>query len=333
MQGILIAAGIMGALGLLFGAVLSIIGQKFSVPVDPVQQSVRELLPGANCGACGYPGCDGYATAVASGKAPVNSCPVGGDSVSAKIGEVMGVRADAQVKMAAMVMCRGGMDRCGTRFTYEGPQDCKSAVLVASGDKACAYSCLGFGDCQKACPYGAITINDQRLAVVDETKCKGCTMCVASCPRGILKMMPTGHAIRRKCSTKDRGKAVRDICETGCVSCGKCERMCKFGALKMVNGLPEVDHDKCVGCMQCADNCPTYALKARESERKHAVINLRKCDACDECAKVCQFSAIIRNDEGKHIVIDWNCTGCGQCVGACKHKCIKLVPGVKHKDD
>lgn len=331
MINILIAAGVMGAMGLIFGAVLSIVGQKFAVPENPVQKAVRELLPGANCGGCGYAGCDAYADAVAAGKAAVNKCPVGGDSVASAIGEVMGVEAEAQDPMVATVMCRGGGDRCQTRFEYHGPMDCKSVSLAAQGDKACAYACLGLGDCQKACPFGAISVNGQRLAEVDESKCKGCAMCVMSCPRGILQLMPQSHAVHRQCSAMERGKVVRDNCTAGCVGCGKCQRSCKFGALVMKNDLPEIDLEKCTGCMQCADNCPTGALQARDAQRRRAVIDFDRCNACGDCEGACQFEAIIKNEEGKHVVVDWNCTGCASCQAACPNGCIQMQPGAKYK--
>ncbi len=331
MQNILIAAGVMAAMGLLFGALLSLVGRKFDVPVDPLQAAVREQLPGANCGACGFAGCDAYAAAVAAGSAPVNACPVGGDAASQSIGQLMGVSADPQERMVATVLCRGNSDRCQTRFAYDGPETCKAAILAGQGDKACTYACLGLGDCHAACPFGAITINDKRLAEVDEEKCRGCKLCMDTCPRGIIHMRPVSHAVHRQCSAMEKGKLVREHCQAGCVGCGKCEKSCKFGALEMRGDLPRIDLSKCVGCMRCADRCPTGALQAREAQRKRALINLEACSGCGLCAKACQFNAIIKNDEGKHVVMDWVCTGCGECVDACKRNCINLYPAARHK--
>ncbi len=332
MTNVLIAAGVMGAMALIFGAVLSIVGRKFAVPENPVRNAVREQLPGANCGGCGYAGCDGYADAVAEGKAPVNKCPVGGDEVARRIGEVMGVTAQAQERMVATVMCRGDVERCATRFEYAGPRDCHSAALAAQGDKACQYSCLGLGDCEKACPFGAIHVNENRLAVVDEDKCHGCGVCVSGCPRGVLQLMPLRHPVHRTCSAMEKGKVVRDNCSAGCLGCGKCERSCKFGALKLVNNLPEINLALCVGCMQCADNCPTGALKSNELLRRHALINYNKCDGCDSCTSACQFDAIKADADGKHVVVEWNCTGCGQCVPRCEKGCIQMVSAARYKN-
>lgn len=330
MTSVLIAAAVMGAMGLVFGAVLALVGKKFAVPENPQRDAVREQLPGANCGGCGFAGCDAYAAAVAEGKAPVNRCPVGGEAVAAEIARVMGVESEAQQKMVATVMCRGASDRCQTRFEYMGPKDCRSAALAAQGDKACAYSCLGLGSCEAACAFDAIHIKD-RLAVVDEDKCRGCGKCVDSCPRSVLKLMPASHPVHRICSAMERGKIVRDNCTAGCIGCGKCQRSCKFGALTMVDNLPEIDLDKCVGCMSCADNCPTGALKSNDALRRRALINFSKCTGCDACAQACQFDAIVKNENGQHTVVDWNCVGCGKCAEACQHGCIRLVQTVRYK--
>jgi electron transport complex protein RnfB len=280
--------------------------------------------------ACGYPGCDGYAEAVADGKADVTKCPVGGAKTAKMIAQVMGVDAEETIPMVATVMCRGDQEHCHTRFEYAGPKDCRHASLAALGDKACVYSCLGLGNCEKACPFGAITVNDQRLAVVDEQKCVGCGLCVSGCPRDVLKLLPATHPVHRICSAMEFGKLVRVSCTAGCVGCGKCERSCKFGALKMMKNLPEIDLDKCVGCMSCADNCPTGALKSNKSLRKRAVINVKNCVKCDACSQKCPFGAITRNEDGVYTVIAWNCTGCGVCLKTCKKDCIQLVPGIKY---
>lgn len=331
MTSVLIAAAVMGAIGLIFGAVLGIVGKKFAVPENPLRDAVRNELPGANCGGCGFAGCDAYAEAVAGGKAAVNLCPVGGEAVAEKLAAAMGVTAEAQEKMVATVQCRGASDRCQTRFEYVGPMDCRSAALAAQGDKACSYSCLGLGSCEKACPFGAIKVVD-RLAVVDEDLCRACGACVDACPRSVLKLMPVKKAVYRSCSAMERGKIVRDHCTAGCLGCGKCQRSCKFGALTMVNDLPEIDLAKCVGCMSCADNCPTGALRANEALRRRALINFAKCTGCDDCVAACQFGAIIKNAEGRHTVVDWNCVGCSACAQACQHGCIQLVHSVKYKN-
>lgn len=331
MMQILIAAGVLGAMGLLFGGLLALAAKKFAVPENPQRDAVREALPGANCGGCGFPGCDGYASAVAEGKAAVNCCPVGGPAVAGKIAEIMGVDAGESVRMVATVRCRGSLDRCNVRFDYEGPKDCRSASLVTEGDKACRYACLGLGNCEKACPFGAIHINENRLAVVDEDKCVGCSVCVNACPRGVLQLMPVNHPVHRTCSAMEKGKVVRDNCLAGCIGCGKCERSCKFGALVLKDNLPQIDLSKCVGCMSCADNCPTGALKSNDALRRRALIHYPACTGCGDCKTACKFDAILGEEGQHHSVIDWNCVGCGACEAACTHGCIQMLPGAKFK--
>ena len=199
--------------------------------------------------------------------------------------------------------------------------------MVAGGDKACEYSCLGFGDCEAACPFGAIHVVEGRLAAVDEEKCVGCGVCLTACPRGVLQLMTASHPVHSACSAHLSGKVVRESCTAGCIGCGKCQRACKFGALRLVDNLPDIDFDKCRRCMQCVDACPTGAIMAYDDMRRHAVIDYPDCTGCGDCQKACQFEAIAGTGEGKRSIIEWNCTGCGECVEACTHGCIQLLTG------
>ena len=330
---ILIAAGILGALGLLFGVIIYVASKYLSVPTDPKRDAVRECLPGANCGGCGFAGCDNYADAIASGSAAPNLCPVGGEPVAAQISEIMGVAGGKSEKLVATVICRGSTERCKIKFDYKGIKDCRAAALVSEGDKACKYACLGLGACEEACPFDAIHINDKRLAEVDPDKCRGCRKCVQVCPRGVLQMLPVNYPVMRVCSAMEKGKAVRDACSAGCISCGKCARGCKFGAIEMKDNLPQIDHDKCVGCMNCADSCPTGAIRANESLRRVALLHVNKCTGCDECRKVCPFEAIQGEPDQMHNVISWNCKGCGKCVEVCQSGALELIPTVKHNNN
>lgn len=320
---ILIAALIMSVLGLLFGALLGVTGRVFAVPSNPKVDALRECLPGANCGACGYPGCDGYAAAVADGKAAVGACAVGGAGCTAKMAEIMGVSVDASVRMVAAVACQGYGDHCGVK-NYQGISDCLAAQLVNNGNKACQYACLGLGTCERACPFDAIHIDPvKKIAVVDQEKCQGCKMCVAACPQHVLSMQPENRVVQIGCHHPGKGNALKEKCDKACVGCEACVKACHFGAVEMVNGVPKIDYEKCVGCMACADACPTGAMTADIQARKEAYIDPQKCVGCTLCAKQCKFDAIEGALKQKHKVLG-ACTGCGLCADKCPKKAIVM---------
>lgn len=322
---IVIAAAVLGGLGLLFGVLLTVTSKVFAVPANPTRDAVREALPGANCGACGYPGCDGLADAISKGKAPVNACPVGGAPCAEKVAKAMGVEpVDAGSKMVAQVICQGGLDHCKTKFQYNGIQDCVAASLVSDGNKACKYACLGLGTCVRACPFDAIHIDEYlKIAVVDPEKCQSCGKCVAACPKHVLDLQPVHVPVRLLCRAAEEGILVSDNCRAGCVGCEICANECKFGAITMVNHLPQFDREKCVGCMVCADVCPTSAIWADYDHRKAAHIRKDECIGCGICKKTCQFEAISGERKMPHEVTA-ACTGCGKCAEKCPKKCITM---------
>lgn len=315
----------LGGIGLVFGLLLTLANKIFEIPSDPKRDAVRNALPGANCGGCGFAGCDALADAIAAGTAPVNACPVGGAAVAGEIAKIMGVEAaEGQVRNVATVVCQGSTDRCKNKFDYHGIQDCVAASLVNDGNRACKYACLGLGTCVKACKFDAIHIDERTgIAKVDPEKCTSCGACVRACPKNVLSLQPDTEPVRLLCRAAEEGHLVSDNCKIGCVGCEMCKNACKFGAITMVNHLPVIDYDKCVGCMMCAETCPNGSLWGDFDNRKIAEINRDLCIGCTICKRTCQFEAISGELKQVHEVNE-ACTGCGQCAAKCPKKAITM---------
>lgn len=257
---IVIAAVVIGAVGILAAVLLGIASEKFKVEVDEKEVAVREALPGNNCGGCGFPGCDGLAAAIAKGEARPDACPVGGPEVANAIAAIVGGEVSA-VKQVAFVKCAGNCDKAKDSYEYVGPQDCKIASNApGAGPKACSYGCMGYGSCVKACQFGAISIVDG-IAVVDKDMCKSCGMCVAACPRNIIEMIPFKAGAKVQCNSKDFGKDVKSACSVGCIGCGICAKNCPEGAIVVENFLAKVDYSKCTGCGTCKEKCPVKVIE------------------------------------------------------------------------
>ena len=261
MNTILLSVIVLGVMGAILGALLAIASKVFHVEVDPKQAAVRECLAGANCGGCGYPGCDGYAAAVAAGQAPTNKCVAGGAETAARVAESMGVSAGAEERKIAFVPCSGCEGHAEKRFNYTGPQDCRAAMLFGGkSNKTCTFACIGLGNCTRACKFDAMHIVDG-IARVDRSKCVGCGACADACPKSIIKLLPESQRVEPGCSNKDKGAKVMKMCDYGCIGCMKCQRECPADAIKVVDNLAVVDPDKCVGCGHCADVCPRQVIR------------------------------------------------------------------------
>ncbi len=257
---ILLATVSLGGMGLLFGAGLAFASQKFAVEIDPRAVAVRDALPSANCGACGYPGCDGFANAVVAGKAPVNGCPVGGQDTADKVAQIMGVVADAGEKNVARVICKGG-ENCLNRFEYDGIKDCKAENIInGGGAKACTYGCLGGGTCVEACPFDAMFINDDGIAEVDKEKCTACGVCIEVCPKNVIELVPYKQVVVVDCANTERGGHVKKNCSNACIACTLCVKVCPHDAIHVVNNIAKIDYEKCTNCGLCFEKCPTKAI-------------------------------------------------------------------------
>ena len=262
---ILIPAGILAALGAFFGILLAIASRAFAVKVDERVPLVREALPGANCGGCGYSGCDALAAAIVEGKAPCGACPVGGDSAAQQIGAIMGVSVQKKQRMRAQVMCSGGDVHATKKYAYEGAMDCLAAARLAGGDKLCPHGCIGLGSCASVCPFDAIRV-ENGVAAVDYRKCEGCGACVAICPKRLIRLIPYDSAFWVGCISKEKGGAVAKQCKVGCIGCGLCQKTCEAGAITVKDFVAEIDYSKCVGCGKCVEKCPRHIIWSAERQ-------------------------------------------------------------------
>lgn len=250
---------VLGALGILFGLVLTFADKKFAVPVDEKVAQIREAVAGANCGACGYPGCDGFAAAVAKGEAPIDGCTPGGSKTLNAIADIMGLKAEAAAPKVARVLCQGATGIAKLRYEYVGLASCALANQYAGGPTMCQYGCMGLGDCFRACKFDAIRIVDN-LAVIDEEKCTACGMCVKACPRHVIEMLPKEAVVTVRCQSQAPAKEAREACSTACIACKRCEKACEYDAIHVNNGFAKIDPEKCTHCQACVAVCPDKCI-------------------------------------------------------------------------
>lgn len=312
----------LAGLGAIFGIGLAFAAQKFAVKVDPKVEMVRNVLPGANCGACGFAGCQGYAEAVATKpEVPPNLCAPGKATVAEAVARITGKVAAAVEPNFARIMCQGGWSRSVKRFKYEGVQDCRAAVLAGGGDKACIYGCLGYGTCAKVCPFGAITMNEDHLPVVDITKCTGCRKCEQACPKKVIEVLPASRQVLVACHSKDKGVDTKKNCSVACIACGKCVKICPFDAPSITNNLSRINLDKCKVCGLCVAPCPTNAIVDFIPKRSKAFV-MDNCIGCQICAKVCPVNAPSGEPKKRHTIDQERCIGCGICTAKCPVQAI-----------
>lgn len=260
LEGIITATIIVGVVGLVVGLFLGIAAISFKVEVDEREEAILEVLPGNNCGGCGYAGCSGLAAAIVKGEAPVNACPVGGENVGNKVAGIMGVEAGSSNKQVAFVHCKGDCNKAKIDYKYYGVEDCAMVSFVpGGGPKSCNYGCLGFGNCVKACPFDAIHIVDG-IAVVDKEACKACSKCVAACPKNLISLVPYDAKHIVACSSKDKGPVAMKACDVACIGCGLCKKNCPNEAIEVVDFHAVIDQEKCTKCGKCAEVCPKKCI-------------------------------------------------------------------------
>jgi len=250
-------------LGLFFGLVLTLAAKKFSVSHDPRIQELIEKLPGANCGACGLAGCAGFAEALVKGEAVLANCKACSEEQAQQVAKVLGVKISATKKKIATLRCHGGK-RAKDRFVYEGIKDCLAAAQLLGGQKSCSFACLGFGNCERVCPFGAIKMTEEGLPVIDSNLCTACGKCVPACPRNLLVLIADEARVYVACDSRDSAKIVARVCEVGCIACKKCEKICPEKAIKIVENLAIIDYDKCTSCGKCIEVCPRKIIKKRK---------------------------------------------------------------------
>lgn len=260
-----IAIILLGGIGAVAAFILFFLSKKFEVKEDPRIAQILEVLPGANCGGCGYPGCGGFAAAcVKADSLDSLSCPVGGADVMKNVAEIMGETAGETIPKIAVVRCNGTCEVRPRTNTYDGAPNCAIATSLYSGDTGCSFGCLGLGDCVDACAFDAIHINlTTGLAEVTEEKCVSCGACIKACPKNIIEMRKKGPKSRRifvSCVNKDKGGVARKACKCACIGCGKCVKECAFEAITMENNLAFIDDTKCRLCRKCAPVCPTGSI-------------------------------------------------------------------------
>jgi len=320
---------VIGGLGLLFGVILAIASKVFEVKVDPRVEQISEALPGANCGACGMPGCAGYADAIVHGGEAVNKCAPGGAALAAKIAEIMGTVAGSTEQKIAVIHCTsGGTNNTKWKYAYQGIETCKAAVNIADGPNACSWGCVGYNDCERSCVFGAISIDEHGMRCIDPDKCTACGACVKACPRKLIDLVPINKTVYIKCSSKDKGPIAKQACGSThpCIACGICAKNCPVNAITIEQNLAVIDYTKCINCGLCATKCPTKAiLDLLAGCRKKAEIIAENCIGCALCAKNCPVKAISGELKQLHTIDSNLCIGCEVCVSKCRKQAIKMV--------
>ena len=253
------AVACLGGIGLVAATALGIAAKKFAVEVNPKEAAILAALPGVNCGACGEPGCSGYARAVAQGRLPPDLCPPGGRKTAAALAKIMGLEIQPRAPQVAVILCQGGNSQAQHKYHYLGLEDCNAAQRLAGGPKACPGGCLGLGSCVRACPFGAIEITADHLAVIDRNKCTGCELCLKTCPRQVIVMAPEAVTTHVLCNSHDKGADIRKYCEIGCIGCQICKKVAPEAYL-IEDNLARVNYQHADNAAAAIAKCPMKCI-------------------------------------------------------------------------
>ncbi len=251
---------IMTFVGLISAILLAFATKFFTVEKDNRVEEIKEILPNANCGGCGYAGCAALANAIVKNEVPVNSCPIADKEVVDKIAEIMNVSTSDVSKKTAIILCNGGCNATD-RYQYEGVKDCYSMSIMLGGVKNCTYGCLGGGSCVKVCSFNAISMGEKGIPVINSNLCTGCSLCVYECPKDIITLTSADKFAVVRCSSKDTGADTKRYCITGCIGCKICQRVCPEKIITVENFVAKIDEDKCSFCGECVKKCPVSAIE------------------------------------------------------------------------
>lgn len=316
----------LGSIAFLLGALLAFASKRFAVQVDPKVEQILSILPGANCGGCGYAGCAAYAGAIVKEGISATLCSPGGQEVVRKISQFLGIEETYTVRKVAYLHCAGSRDKAKDKYIYDGIKDCRSAALLAGGHKACEYGCIGFGSCVDACSFGALSMGENGLPIVDRKKCTACGACVRTCPKNLFELLPDTTTIYLACSSHDRAKAVKDVCSVGCIACGICVKVTKGDMIEMKDNLPSINYEASPNLILAHYKCPTRSYIDLAPKRPYMTVDTHKCKGHGKCVEVCPVKNCITGEPGKiHHIDPQTCIGCGLCIEVCPEKAIRVI--------
>ncbi len=325
---------VVSSVGLFFGIALSIAAKVLHVDVDHRIEKVENMLPLANCGACGYAGCAAFAEAIVKNGVDPSGCTPGGSETAHEIADYLGVTANAESeRKVAFVHCQGGIKEAKERAIYDGITDCIGASLVVNGSKKCADGCLGLSTCVNVCEFDALIINENGVAEVISDNCTACGACTTVCPRYLIDMVPESQKILLACNNHEKGAKVKKYCSVGCTACTLCVRaVTHTDAIEMDNNLPKMHYHTHENFVTSAHKCPSNCFSDQIRVRPKANINANCCGSND-CAKICPVKGAIIGEVGeRHSIDKEKCIGCGLCIDVCPTKAITMWGSLGYTD-